>query len=155
VLLLSIQNYITSNIKLHNSIVYHTVSGSFKVSRIEATLSLYYFKRNMLITLIKNLELKNIIKIIPLHVLLSIIDAVISDIKNKSNRRVISISKAIFYLIANFKSVWIKHLKIKTLRKLSDSEILPKIILKVSILEKIRERSRINKVCDDGVFSAC
>jgi GT2 family glycosyltransferase len=125
------------------ALVYHAMGGSLKASQIEATLPLYYFKRNMMITLVKNLELKNIIKIIPVHLLLSIADAVANDVRNRSNVGICSTLKAIIWLTANFKSVWKKHLKVKALRKLNDNEFFPKIMLKISPLEKLRERSRI------------
>jgi len=59
---------------------------------------------------------------------------VTNDLGDRSNRGIRSTSKAIIWLIANFKLVW---------KKLNNGEVLPRIMLKISALEKLHERSRV------------
>lgn len=122
-----------------NSIVYHYVGGTFKGSRIQ---SIYFFQRNMLITLMKNLELRNLLKILPAHIFLLLVDSLYTDLKNRRAYRLHATVRCIIYIISNFRRVWMKRVIVQSSRKMSDRELFKHVMARVSLMEKLRERSR-------------
>ncbi|MEM3833376.1 MAG: glycosyltransferase family 2 protein [Thermoprotei archaeon] len=122
-----------------NSVVYHAIGGAFKESNIQ---SLYFFQRNMIVTLIKNLEFKNLLKILPVHLLLLFIDSLFSSLKNKSPERLRITLKSINYAIRNLKQIWNKRLNVQSRRKVSDKKLFKYLMAKITLLDKLRERLR-------------
>ncbi|MEM0010910.1 MAG: glycosyltransferase family 2 protein [Nitrososphaeria archaeon] len=130
------------------SIVYHAGGGTLrdeaKKSVAWRRMQLFYWYRNQLMNLVKNLEFRNMVKVIPFHLLLAFGDSIIRSLRNKNTQQLLCLVKAIAWILVNFKEVWCKHLKVNYLiRKIRDKDILPKIIMKSTILEKLRERARV------------
>lgn len=118
------------------AVVYHAVGGSFKSSN--DIQPLYYFARNMLITLVKNLELRNIVKIVPIHILSSFADSILTDLRVKKTNNLISMFNALRWLIMHFRLAWRKHLEVMKIRRVKDKEVFNHVM--VSVAEKLRER---------------
>lgn len=123
-----------------DAVVYHAVGGTFKRSNIQ---SIYFFQRNMIITLIKNLEFKNVLKVLPIHVSLLLIDSLIADLKGKKASRLLTALRCFSYIINNFKRIWIKRRVVQSTRKMNDEELFKHVMIKVSIVEKLHERSLV------------
>ncbi len=120
--------------------VFHAIGGIFKQVKLE---SLYFFQRNMIMTLIKNLGLRNLLKILPVHLLLLLMDSFVNDLKVGKAYRLIVSMKSLSYVLANLKHVCSKRLKVQAMRRVGDGELFKHIMIKVSVLEKMRERSRL------------
>jgi hypothetical protein len=128
------------------SIVYHAGGGVSKQVDISGSVwhrvQLFYWYRNTLMTLTKNLELKNAVKIIPLHLFLAFLDALIVSLMSRSFHSALSLLKAVTWILTNFRLVWKKRVTVQsTVRMKRDEEIMPHIMVKIAILDKLRERA--------------
>jgi len=123
-----------------SAVVYHAVGGTFKESNVQ---SIYFFQRNMIVTLVKNLELKNLVKILPIHVILLLIDSLTADLKSKSGKagRLLTTLRCLSYVVNNFKRIWSRRLVVQATRRVGDGELFKRVMVKVSVVEKLRERS--------------
>jgi len=126
------------------SIVYHAVARARLSARGWRGVELFYWHRNQLVTLLKNMELKNLVKVLTLRSSLSFIDAFVGSVKSRNARPLLSLLRANIWVIFNFRRIWEKRKQVQCLiRKKKDKEIMPHIMVKTSILGKLRERSRI------------
>lgn len=130
------------------SVVYHAVGGIFKseAGRLgaQSKMQLFYWYRNQLMNLLKNLELKNLARIVPPYLFLAFGDSLIRSLRSKDIFPFACLVRAVTWVLKNLKRVWSRRLWInRSVRKRKDEEILPHIMLKTTILDKLRERSRI------------
>jgi hypothetical protein len=119
-----------------NSVVYHDVGG-WEKSTSEEPIVLAQQKayhsflgyRNSLITLMKNLEFKNLVKVIPSYILISLGVGLVQDLEAKVLTFPL-IAKSIVWIISNFRQVIKKRLRVQYLiRKKTDAEIMPCIMV--------------------------
>lgn len=133
------------------SIVYHAAGFLSKNEKEFSTWwrrnQLFYWYRNWLITLIKNLELKNLLKITSFFLLISSADAIISSLKSRSVHPLKSLLKALVYVILNLRRIWSKRVYVqRIIRRKRDDEIFPYITVKASPLEELRRRLRLRQL---------
>jgi hypothetical protein len=84
----------------------------------------FYFlnKRNKLLTLIKNYSTSTLIKLLPLIFFEHIGYIVYWTVKHNKQYSIES-TRAVLWIIKNFKKAWDKHLQIQLLRKIKDKDI--------------------------------
>jgi len=122
-----------------NAIVLHAVGGIFRGRGIQ---SIYFFQRNMLVTLIKNLEVRSLLKILPLHLLLLLADSLSADLKGRRAWRLYAAIRCLGYIVGDLRRIWLKRLVVQSSRKVSDRELFKRVMAMVPLTEKLRERSR-------------
>lgn len=109
------------------SVVFHVTAGTLRAIWPKGR-PLYWYK-NTLTTLLKNLGVKNLIKILPVFVLVSFGGVV------KSKKAIYQLPlfiKANGGVIANFRDIWKKRMKVqRRIRKKKDKEIMPRIMWRV------------------------
>lgn len=104
-----------------NSIVYHYRTLS-SFDRVKGHL-VFLHARNRISTIVKNYELHNIIRFVPLLILFELIRALFLMRKRTSHG--IAIMKAILWNFANLRSILIKRIYIQNkIRKADDSEVM-------------------------------
>jgi len=101
------------------SVVYHYLNISGR--RLKKPYTFYLTNRNRIMTLVKNLEFKNILWILPLHLLVITASAFFYLFKNKNLTK--AILRAILWNIINVKKLLKKRKNVKSMRQVSDSEI--------------------------------
>jgi len=111
------------------SVVYHAFGRKAKLTSPHTKfLVKYHGTKNYITTLIKNFDTWNIIKILPIHIVLwigIIIWHVIMGRLNEANW----ITKGVLYNLTHLRSIWIKRMTIQSsVRKLSDGHIMPHIM---------------------------
>jgi GT2 family glycosyltransferase len=132
-----------------SSRVHHAVGG---VSREESAknsnlsgwrrIQLYYWYRNLMVTLLKNLGFKRLGMMFSSYFVLSFLDSLIGSIMNSNVHKVISFLKAILSILKNLRSIWRKRVRNQSLLRIKrDSEFLPKIIVKLTLPEILRRKS--------------
>lgn len=103
------------------SIIYHI--GNIDNSKHKNSFLVYISFRNRICTYLKNLETGNLIKIVSLHFLLCLFSVFVFLVLRKPDYSY-AIIKALFYNIANIKSILKKRTKVQNqIRKLKDKEI--------------------------------
>jgi GT2 family glycosyltransferase len=124
------------------SIVYHQFSSTKDIVSKDFNNYLIRFHgtKNYIQTLIKNLSLKNLIKILPIHIFLwfSLATFLLLTGKLKSS---INIYKGIFWNITNLSKTLSKRNKIQNCRKISDKELffINKLMVKTNIHSYIKK----------------
>jgi GT2 family glycosyltransferase len=108
------------------SIVYHMGEGTMRRKRKVFRESL--FMRNYMITLIKNLESFNLLKFMILFHLTNLAGALF-ETKNPNIILVTIIAAS--QVLLKMRSIWQKRKRIQILRKISDCEFLPRILVPV------------------------
>jgi hypothetical protein len=121
------------------AVVYHAVGGTFGPNeQTNAALYVYYFQRNMLVTLIKNLELRNVVRILPMRMLLLLVGSLIVDLRGHRAERLTIIFKCLGHLILNISRLWKKRLKVQGMRQIGDAELFRHVMGRASPLETLR-----------------
>lgn len=109
------------------SVVFHVTAGTLRAIWPGGR-PLYWYK-NTLITLFKNLGLKNLIKILPVFMLVSFGGMI------KSKKAIYQLPLFIRVnagVVANFRDIWKKRMKVQRgIRKRKDEEIMPRIMWRV------------------------
>lgn len=100
-------------------VVYHylNISGS----KLKKPYAFYLNNRNRIMTLIKNLEFKNILWILPLHLLVITVSAFFYLFKDKNLTK--AILRAILWNAKNIRKLLKKRKYVRNIRQVSDSEI--------------------------------
>lgn len=112
-----------------NSVICHKGGGT--ASRISLPFIDYHSFKNRICTLIKNLELKNLLKILPLHLLLCLGISFFFFLKGELKHG-FAILRGIGWNIKNLRKNWQKRRIVqRQIRKIPDKELLPKIKRKV------------------------
>jgi GT2 family glycosyltransferase len=106
----------------HDAIVFHT-RGATTSLHIKSTLLIYSFTRNRLITLMKNYNLTNLLKVLPALYLIEITKGLM--LLRYDLKKSISVFRALVYVFFNLKSIYEKRLIIrKRIKRVSDCEVL-------------------------------
>jgi hypothetical protein len=119
--------------------VLHAIGGIFRESDVQ---SIYFFQRNMLITLIKNLEAENLLKILLLHLVLLFADSLFADLRSRKAYRLLTTMRCLNYTLGNLRRIWFKRLAVQSSRRIGDKELFKHVMARVSLMEKLRERAR-------------
>jgi len=138
------------------SVVYHAGSGIRKAYQ-SSVQSYYYNNRNILITLIKNYDLKGLMIYGTVNVLLQLTRSFLS-LPFTSNRSCnLSRLKGMIWIIIHFKTIWRNRLRVQyILRKVSDKEIKRCVIKKnLAILEIVWHLLYKNKVRYERFITSC
>lgn len=114
-------------------------------ARLNSETNIYHGNKNALITILKNLEFKNI----PSALLFSFIYMLVQSIillRDKQGKFVLLLIRAHWWPITNLRMIWKKRLKIQKKRKVSDDALFKRnIILPLSKLLKFVLSSQRNK----------
>lgn len=129
-----------------NSIVYHKFGLSSKVlqEKIDYLIK-FHGTKNHITTLMKNLEFKNLQKILPIHISMWMGIALFFLVKRQS-KSVKWIFQGIIWNLTNCRNTVKKRRIVQANRTMKDEEIFPKILRKKSLnyfTKKLRRRSRI------------
>lgn len=133
-------------ILISTSVVYHKFGTSSIVLPEKVNyLVKFHGTKNYISTLIKNMEFKNLLKILPLHIILWSGIAFIFLLKRqfKSTRWIL---QGILWNFTNRKNIIIKRKIIQKQREVKDKEIFPKIIKKRRFryfIRKLRSKKKI------------
>jgi len=122
--------------------IYHKLGFTTKRQDVVKLNYLYY--RNRIDSLIKNLEFKNLIWIIPIHILISFGIAIIFLLRG-SYKNFKLIILAIRWNGTHLKKIWKKRQSVNKLRKASDREIFKKVRKPVNLLKHFKDFKRIEK----------
>jgi GT2 family glycosyltransferase len=119
------------------SVVYHAVAAARLSAKNWRRVELFYWHRNQLMTLIKNLGLKSLVKIMPIHLTLSFGNALLGSVNSRDVHPLKSLISAHVWILMNFKHIWMKRIQVQFLvRRKNDDEIMPHIMVKTTILGK-------------------
>lgn len=107
-----------------NSVVYHMgeafTSTSFKI---------FFITRNRIIALIKNYELRNLVKFLPQLIAVSTLILAAELVIRNRPKLVFNRLKGILWILSNFRYVWEERSKIQhNIRNVSDSEVMRHMI---------------------------
>lgn len=112
----------------------------------------WFFKqRNNLIIMIKNYDLKNLFKTLPLRVLFEIPTMFVKKQRPGTDRRMPTVPlKALFWIVRNFRLVWRERLRVqRNVRKVSDEYVkrhmVKKNVAMLYFLKKIRTFRDVEK----------
>ncbi len=105
-----------------NAEVYHLWRGS-------GAPMVYLLERHWLSTILKNYNLKTLIRLTPKYLALKTLKTVWLIIHGKKNEKLASI-KGVLWNLVNLKGTWRKRVEIQTSRKVSDSEIQKNMLRK-------------------------
>lgn len=119
---------------LPTSIVYHEFGKARKVKSARTRyLSSFHGTKNYVTTLIKNLDTINLLKILPIHIILWI--AIV--VRYYTKKRLFEanwIIKGLLYNLISFRSIWLKREFVQNfVRKVPDNDIFPHIMRKQPI----------------------
>jgi len=92
----------------------------------------------MLITLIKNIEVENLLKILLLHLVL-----LFADLRSRKAYRLLTTMRCLNYILDNLRRIWFKRLTVQNSRRISDKEFFKHVMVRISLMEKLRERARV------------
>lgn len=106
--------------------------GGQTAKKIESPFLLYHSYKNRIYTYLKNFEIKNIMKVIPVHLFLCEVVCVAYLTKGQFNQAR-SVQKAILWNLFNIKMILKSREKTQKLRKISDDLFLPYITRKVRV----------------------
>lgn len=113
---------------LPTSVVYHDFGRALKLSSKRTKfLAKYHGTKNYITTLLKNLECRNLLKILPIHVSLWVgilLWHVIGGRLSEANH----IKRGILYNLIGLRHVWAKREAIQSSRKVPDRQIMPRIM---------------------------
>jgi len=119
------------------SVVYHAVAAARLSAKNWRRVELFYWHRNQLMTLIKNLGPKNLIKIMPGHLILSFGNTLLGSVNSRDVHPLKSLISAHVWILINFKRIWMKRIQVQCLvRRKKDDEIMSHIMVKTTILGK-------------------
>jgi GT2 family glycosyltransferase len=120
----------------------HKVGFTTKTQNVNFLNYLYY--RNRICSLIKNLETKNLLWIIPVHIFISLGIAFIFLIRGSWSNCLL-ILRAVKWNILNINSTLKKRKQIQKIRKISDNEIFTRVGRKVDLNKFFSDFKRVEK----------
>lgn len=105
------------------SVVYH-YGGALVGEREENPTILFHLRKNHITSLIKNYQLKNTMKYLPIYLTFLFGHALITILKDKTNITMAYI-KAVQWVLKNFKYIYIQRLKVQhSIRRVPDSTVM-------------------------------
>lgn len=109
------------------AIILHKVSSIRKVNPAKV----FYYERNKIMTLIKNLEIAHVLVYVPTAIIYSLMIRVLSVVKRRDPRIVIATIKSYLWMLINLRSIVRKRYFVQSkIRRVSDKYLLRKGLLK-------------------------
>jgi len=119
------------------AVMMHKVSSIRKVNPVKV----YFYHRNRILTLIKNLELAHVLIYIPLAIMHSVIIGILSSIRRGNPMIFVSVVKSHLWVLQNLKNIIKKRYFVQfKIRRVSDKYLIRKGILKGLFNVEIRRR---------------
>ncbi len=110
------------------SVVYH-YWGAITVPKVGREIP-FYSCRNYAMTLIKNLEFGNLLRIMPIHTLLWVFLAIRFIVQGRIQRAK-TIGRALIWIFKALPKIWAKRERVQHLtRKVSDKDLMPRVMRK-------------------------
>lgn len=125
--------------------IFHKVG--FTIKRLDVGNLNWHYYKNRICSLIKNLEISNLLTILPVHLLISLGILFIFLIKGRFGNSLI-IWKAIWWNIINLDKTLIKRKNIQKMRVVSDKFIFHKLLLPVDWKSFLGDFKRIERDLD-------
>ncbi len=113
--LMGYHNYIVPN-----SVVYHRGGSTI---RRNYYFSQFHYKKNHILMMLKNYNLMNVLRYLPLYIFLMFGDDIISLLKKRKVRGIQGSFAALLWNMHNFLNTLYKRKKVNALRKVNDDEI--------------------------------
>jgi GT2 family glycosyltransferase len=105
------------------SIVYH-YGSAIAGKREDNPFILFNLRKNHIMSLLKNYELRNVLKYLPIYVTFLAAHALFSTVKDKKST-VFAYFKAILWILINFRYIYAQRLRVQRLvRRVPDSEVM-------------------------------
>lgn len=115
-----------------SAVIYHASGASINSHNHASYIVKYYGSRNYITTLFKNFGILSLFKILPLHVFMWLSLGMFFMFK-KRFRECAYIMKGVFWNFLHFRKILEQRRVIQTKRRLSDSQLMPKIMRHVSL----------------------
>jgi GT2 family glycosyltransferase len=109
---------------LPSAIVYHARGGTVGKTYFQRIKNVELYTRNHIVTLIKNYEVGNLLKILPIVLIIEITKAIYILIVKKNVKVGVAILKGILQAIKDLKIVLKKRYYVQSRRKISDAELM-------------------------------
>jgi len=122
------------------SLCIHFESSSLRQFREASLLSFYYNCRNRIRVLLKNYGSYNVIKRIPITLLMSLAESLSISIKKRDSRAIFMFLKALLWNMRNLKDTWKERRYIQKSRIVSDKEIEKFMHRPAFIIESFKRR---------------
>jgi GT2 family glycosyltransferase len=104
------------------AIVYHKIS--FTVTKTPNIKIIWHLRKNRVVTLIKNYELKNLMKAFPVIVFICVAN-LLREIAQKDMKKAFTNISSLVYSLKNLKQIWYERIIVqRKIRRVSDDEIL-------------------------------
>lgn len=120
-----------------SAIIMHKVSSIRKVNPVKV----YFYQRNKILTLIKNLELVHVLIYVPLAIMHSVIMGILSSIRRRNSMIFVSVDKSHLWILQNLKNIVKKRYFVQfKIRHVPDKYLLRKGVLRGLFNVEIRRR---------------
>src|SRR3989337_1332624 len=107
-----------------SAIVYHARGGTVGATYFQRLPNITLYSRNHLVTLIKNYELKNLLKVIPVIILIETAKMLYLMKKGHSKLATATL-KGLFQVLIDIKLIWRKRMEVQLkIRKVSAKEVM-------------------------------
>jgi len=104
--------------------VYHARGGTVGATYFQRVKNVMLYTRNHFVTLIKNYELKTLLKLSPIILVVEILKILYLLIIKKNWKVAYAALNGIFYVLKDLKVILQKRMKVQRIRKISDKEIM-------------------------------
>lgn len=109
---------------LPSAIVYHARGGTVGRTYFERIKNVEWYTRNHLVTLIKNYQVRNLIKILPIVIAIEVLKILYLLIIKRNHRLAFAALKGIFQVVKDYRIILQKRKEVQRIRKISDEEVM-------------------------------
>lgn len=120
--------------------IYHKVG--FTIKRLNVFNINYHYYKNRISSLIKNLELGNLLRILPVHIIISLGIAMIFLLRGQPKNSFM-IFKSILWIISNLPEILQKRAMVQKIRTVSDRKLFDKLMRPVNWKQYFNDFERI------------
>jgi GT2 family glycosyltransferase len=124
-----------------NAIVYHKGGVSYKGKKGYSSTTMYFYVRNRLMALLKNYELKNLLKFVPINIIF-MIGLFLINVRYRKTNEAKAIISGILWNLYNLKKIVRKRKITQLIRKVSDDFLLQKGIIRRFNMQKAINKAR-------------
>lgn len=125
----------------YNSIVYHWTKSVNKRQTMNVTFENIYFHlaKNSFTSMLKNYELINVIRFLPLSILINIGRGFYILFKKQKLYAITAVVKALLWVLSNRNEIYRDRERLKKIRKYSDSELFETIFSQESLITNFKK----------------
>jgi GT2 family glycosyltransferase len=109
---------------LPSAVVYHARGGTVGKTYFQRIKNVEWYTRNHIVTLIKNYEIKNLVKILPIVIIIEIAKILYLFIVKRNNKVAFAALKGLLQVVTDFKIVLKKRKYVQASRKISDEQLM-------------------------------